>query len=135
MRTICRARLPYNGGDGEELIHCECPNSSEQILKLTTRAKVREETEKDSAVLQRQGTGDAKVQRALNRGRITSDELSTAGRETRTYEKAGVRMRRCILWSSPSAQTSPLPSTLATGGRNAGDLTAGENERSVSAAG
>ena len=34
-------------------------------------------------------------------------------------------MRRCVLWSSPSAHTSPLPSTLATGGRKAGDLTVG----------
>lgn len=32
-------------------------------------------------------------------------------------------MRRCALWSSPSAHTRPFPRTFATGGRKAGDLT------------
>ena len=41
-----------------------------------------------------------------------------------TYENAGAMMRRCVLWSSPSAHTRPLPRTFATGGLNAGDFTA-----------
>ena len=38
-------------------------------------------------------------------------------------------MRRCVLWSSPSAHTRPLPSTFATGGLNEGDFTVQSNRR------
>ena len=38
-------------------------------------------------------------------------------------------MRRCVLWSSPSAHTRPLPRTFATGGLNEGDFTVQSNRR------
>lgn len=40
-----------------------------------------------------------------------------------TNLKAGATRRRCFLWFSPSAQTTPLPKMLSVIGRNAGDFT------------
>lgn len=55
--------------------------------------------------------------------RASSSAERRLQQKTMTHENAGARTRRCFLWSSPSAHTTPFPRTFATGGLKAGDFT------------